>query len=99
LVDTGAEKALLLTLNEWKAGTYSTTALIYNIELLMIGPDDTILARAARQGRDNLGGSAWNPPAHSRKAVPIAFQSKLEELFADPAIAKQLAAPISAAGS
>jgi hypothetical protein len=45
----------------------------------MIGADGTVLARAARQGKDNLGGSAWNPPAHSRKAVPIAFQSKLEE--------------------
>jgi hypothetical protein len=90
LVDTGAEKAVFLALNEWKADTYSTTGLIYDIELLILGADGTVLARATRKGKDDLGGSAWNPPAHSREAVPIAFRSKLEEIFSDADIHNQL---------
>lgn len=98
LVNTGAEKALLLALNEWKADTYSTTGLIYDIELLILGSDGTVLARTTRKGKDDLGGSAWNPPAHSREAVPIAFRSKLEELFSDADIYNQLVSAKSSSG-
>lgn len=55
LVGTGAEKVLLLAQNEWKADTYSTTGLIYDIELLILGSDGTVLARTTREGKDDLG--------------------------------------------
>ena len=41
---------------------------------------------------DNLGGSFWNPVARAKKAIPPAFQAKMERLINDPAVAQALAA-------
>lgn len=41
-------------------------------------------------GRDNLGGSAMNPPGHAKGAVPEAYRRKLVELFSPDAVQKSL---------
>ena len=48
------------------------------------------LAEKRIQGRDDLGGSFWNPPSHAKGAVPLAFKAKLEEVLNDPAIGSAL---------
>lgn len=83
-------KAILIEINEWKSDTYMSTILTYDIQALVIDTSGDVISSKKIAGSDNLGGSAMNPPAHSRKAVPIAFIKKLEELFSAPEIANHL---------
>ena len=90
LFTDGAERGLLLTLREWKSDTYINVALRYDITLVVMDRTGATLAEKRTQGRDDLGGSFWNPPSHAKDAVPLAFKAKLEEVLNDPAIASAL---------
>jgi hypothetical protein len=83
-----AERSIIVTLLEWKCDTYSNVVLVYDVTLGVYGKSGQRLAEKSIQGRDNLGGSAWNPPAHAKQAVPVAFRQKLEELLNSPEISK-----------
>lgn len=83
-------KAVLIELNEWKADTYMSTTLTYDVRALVIDVDGKVISSKKISGSENLGGSAMNPPEHSRKAVPIAFRRKIEELFSAPEIANNI---------
>lgn len=85
-----ADKLLLLTINQWYSSTYQNTGLEYDLNLNVMNGSGRTLAEKKLQGDDNLGGSAWNPPAHAVEAVPQAYKSKLELLLNDPAVAKAL---------
>ena len=87
---TEARRLILLTLHEWKSDTYTNTALIFNLTLKVFDQSGQVLADKQIQGRDNLKGSVMNPPKHAKKVVPIAFRQKIEELFNDPAVEKNL---------
>lgn len=82
--------AVLIELNEWKADTYMSTTLTYDVRALVIDVDGKVISSKKISGSENLGGSAMNPPEHSRKAVPIAFRKKIEELFSAPEIANNI---------
>ena len=85
-----ADRIVLLTLNEWKSDTYANVALQFNVTMSVYDKDGKKLAGKTIEGRDNLGGSSWNPPAHARKALPAALKEKLEQLLNSPEIAKNL---------
>lgn len=86
----GAERVALVSIHEWKSDTYQNTALLYELVLRIFDANGTELANNRVTGRDNLGGSAWNPPAHAKGAVPEAYRRKLEELFNAPAVRDSL---------
>lgn len=90
LLAAKAGRYVMLTINEWKSDTYANTKIVYNVLLRVF--DSSGKKRAAKQlfGEDELGGSAFNPPAHSRLVVPAAFRSKLKELFNDPEVKSAL---------
>jgi len=90
MIATGAKRSVLLTLNKWKSDTYMNIALIYDMHLDVLDASGKTLASEHIQGRDNLGGSAWDPYAHARKAVPEAFRQKLEELLNRPEVQQSL---------
>ena len=77
---------LLLTLVEWKSDTYKNTALGYDVTLEVRDAQGNELASCRRSGKDDLGGSFWNPVGHANRAVPTAFAAKLGELLSDPGI-------------
>lgn len=83
-------KSILIAVNEWKADTYMSTFLSYDLQASVIGDHGKVISFKKISGSENLGGSAINPPEHSRKAVPIAFRKKIEELFASPEIASNI---------
>lgn len=78
---TRADRMVLLVLKEWKTDTYGNVALIYDVSLKVLDGSGKPLAEKKVDGRDNLGGSAWNPPAVARKAAPEAFKKKIEEML------------------
>lgn len=90
LFKDGAERGLLLTLVEWKSDTYVGVGLPYDITLAVLDKAGTVLAEKRMNGRDDLGGSFWNPPSHAKEAVPRAFKAKLDALLSDAAIAGAL---------
>jgi hypothetical protein len=86
----GAERVALLSIHEWKSDTYQNTALLYELQLRVFDAGGNELATNRISGRDNLGGSVMNPPAHARGAVPEAYRRKLVELFSPEAVQKSL---------
>ena len=88
--NAAADRGIIVTLLEWKTDTYSNVALLYDVNMSVYGKDGQQLAQKNIKGRDNLGGSSWNPPAHAKKAVPVALRQKLEKLLNSPEISKAL---------
>jgi hypothetical protein len=85
-----AQKSIFVTIKEWKADTYMNTRLLYDVTVRVLDGSGKVLGESSIAGTDNLGGSAVNPPEHSRSAVPAAFRRKLEELFSAPGVANNL---------
>ena len=83
LITTGAGKLVLVTLNEWKSDTMLSTALIYDVTVLVMNEKGAELARVRSNGRDNIGPSPHN-------SVPPAFSRKFEALFDDEKIVQAL---------
>lgn len=86
LLATGADRQILLLIKEWKADTYTNTALHYHLLLSVLGADGALLASQEKNGEDDLGGSFMNPPAHAKTAVPAAFKRLIEALLNDETI-------------
>ena len=81
LKSTGADRLLLLIFTEWKTDTFNNTALLYDMTAYVRDAEGRPIAESAIRGRDNLGGSMFNPPSHAKSAVPLAFRKKIEELL------------------
>jgi hypothetical protein len=90
LVQAGKDRALLITLSEWKSDTFMNTALIYDVTVRILDRSGRVLADNKISGRDDLSGSGINPPAHAKSAVPVAFRAKFEQLLNAPQIAGAL---------
>lgn len=86
----GAPRVVLVNIREWKSDTMQSTSLLYDVTLDVLDGTGKSLAQSRIDGKDDLGGSAWNPPSHARTAVPIAYKAKLERLLNDPGVVKAL---------
>lgn len=87
---SGKERLALVTINEWKSDTMMNTALYYDLLLRVYDVGGKQLAENRLAGKDDLGGSAMNPPGHAKEAVPPAYRRKLEELFNSDAVRQSL---------
>ena len=83
-------KAVFISIKEWKSDTYQSTSLNYDIQVQVIDKSGKVVAKKSISGNENLGGDLINPPSHAKRVIPLAFQTKLEELFADPDISSHL---------
>ena len=85
------ERSVILAIREWRSDTYSRTGLAYSVTLKVLDQSFAVLGEARLEGEDDLGGSAWNPPAHAREAVRDAFARKLQWLLSHPSVVRALA--------
>ena len=83
-------KAVFITIKEWKSDTYQNTALNYDVQIQVIDKTGKVVAKKSISGSENLGGDFINPPGHAKRVVPPAFQSKLEQLFSETDISSHL---------
>jgi hypothetical protein len=88
IIGVGADRAVLLTLKEWKSDTAMRVGLLYNVTLAVLDRSGTVLAEKRLEGNENLGAAPL--PGKVGEVVAKAFTVKLEELFDDPAIAAAL---------
>ena len=92
LVATGAERGVLLTVNEWKSDAMMRMGLDYDLRLSVLGRDGSVLAESQVHGTKEVLGAAPMIPSGGGPMVANAFKAKLEQLFADPAVAHALRA-------
>ena len=88
VIGAGADRALLLTLQEWKSDTAVRVGLSYDVTMTVLDRSGTVLAEKRLEGRDNLGGATL--PSQVGDMVASAFKMKLEQLLDDPAVAAAL---------
>lgn len=87
---SGAPTAILFTLHEWKSDTMLNTALHYDVAMEVLSSSGATLLTKRISGVDDLRGSFWNAPRYARRAVPMAFKRKLEQLLVDPEVVASL---------
>lgn len=90
LRETDTQRHLLLTLTQWRSDCYTNVSLAYEAQLEVLDANGKLLAQKRIKGKDNLGGNAWNPPAHAKIAIPKALKEKLEQLLNDQAVSDAL---------
>ena len=87
----GAQRAIVITILEFKSDTYTNVGFDYAFEIVVLDAAGQTVAKASTAQGRNLKGSFWNPPAHAKQAVPRAFREALEELLNRPEIAAAIA--------
>jgi hypothetical protein len=89
MLGAGADKALLVTIYEWRSDGYANVNLRYEILVSVVGVTAKRLA-----GDKSIGqvlGSEYPTPGYLSEAlVPPAYKEKLEEMLSDPAIVSAL---------
>jgi hypothetical protein len=90
LIATGAERSVLLTVREWKSDSMMRIGLDYDLVLSVLGKDGAVLGESQLKGAKEVLGAATVLPSDVGPIVANAFKAKLEQLFADPAVANVL---------
>jgi hypothetical protein len=87
-VRAGADRALVLTLQEWKSDTAMRVGLTYDMTMTVLDRTGAVLAEKRLQGHDNLGAASL--PSRVGEIVAAAFKTKLEQMLDDPGVAGAL---------
>jgi hypothetical protein len=64
--------------------------LEYDLSLIVLGADQTVLAETSAAENKTITGSFWDPPSAAREQIPIAFKQTLEKLLNEPKIVAAL---------
>jgi hypothetical protein len=81
---------LLVEVKEWKADTYVSTSLSYDVTGSVYDAGGLMLAQKRLHGLDKLEGDLLDPAGAASRSVPAAFTRKLGALLNDGAIANAL---------
>ncbi|MFH0866492.1 MAG: hypothetical protein V1904_09860 [Bacteroidota bacterium] len=80
-VSKSGGKSIILHLDTWHTDCYQMVWCNFKIVLQVYDATGKFTGQKMLEGTQDLGGSFWNPPKHAKKAVPVAFKKKMEELF------------------
>jgi hypothetical protein len=86
---TGADRALLFEVKEWKSDVALRIGLTYDVRMSVLGRDGAVLATKRLEGNKEVLGAAGLPSGVG-EIVGNAFRTKLELLLDDAAIAAAL---------
>ena len=89
LTGADADRAILLTLKEWKSDSVMRIGLTYDVTMTVIDRAGKVLAEKRLDGDKEVLGAAGMPSGVG-EVVGKAFKTKLELLLDDPAIAAAL---------
>ncbi|MGB8433485.1 MAG: hypothetical protein WCE38_04410 [Burkholderiales bacterium] len=90
LKKAGAERLVVVLIEEWRSDTFVNTTLDYGLDLQVYDDSGKVLGATQLTGRQDLGGDAADPAGHARTAVPAAYRRILEQLFSAEPIAASL---------
>lgn len=80
IASKSAARAVLIMLGEWKSDTYFNTDILFDVVIRILDAGGAELASTHVRGQENIG----------KGAVLDAYRRKLEQWFADPAVASAL---------
>ena len=89
LIARGADRALLLTLREWKGDSMFNVRLVYDFDLRILDQSGKVLAKNALKGDENLGASDPIKPGGGEQ-ISRRFKGLVQSLFKDDEITQQL---------
>ena len=87
-VRTGTDRAVVLTLQEWKSDTAMRVRLLYDMTMTVLDAKGAVLAEKRLQGDDTLGAASL--PSAVGDIVAAAFKTKLEQMLDDPGVSAAL---------
>jgi hypothetical protein len=88
LKKAGAERLVVVLIEEWRSDTFVNTTLDFGLDLQVYDGAGKVLGATQLTGRQDLGGDKADPAGHARSAVPAAYRRILEQLFsAEPIVA------------
>ena len=90
LQSTGADRAILLVVNQWTYDGYSEYDLEFNLAINVLDKQMNVIASASTTGKENIGRQPW-------KGAKPAFAAKLGILLNDPKISAALSQGVAAA--
>jgi len=90
LIASGADRAVLITLREWKSDSQDSVWLQYDVRLDVFNREGQTLATSQRSANAKLLDGWLNPGSSFRKAAPRAFKAIMEGLFHSPAVVAAL---------
>jgi len=85
-----AERSILILIKKWESDTYMNIGLDYDLRLMILGSNQTVLAETSAAENRTIPGSFWDPPSAAKEQIPIAFKQALEKLLNDPKIVAAL---------
>jgi hypothetical protein len=80
------ERSILILIKKWESDTYMNIGLDYDLRLMVLGSNQTVLAETSAVENKTISGSFWDPPAAAKEQIPIAFKEALEKLLNDPKV-------------
>jgi hypothetical protein len=83
-------RSILIIIRKWESDTYTNIGLVYDLRLIVIGDNQSVLAETSAAEVKKIPGSFWDPAAAAKKQLPIAFKQIIEKLFNDPQIVVEL---------
>jgi hypothetical protein len=92
LMGTGANKVLLVTINEWKSDLYANLRIIYDVQATVLDRTGKPLGEHQVKGDQNLGSHMTMFPAYST-TLPTFQKTKLEELLNNPQLGSAFTQP------
>ena len=81
-----AERSILILIKKWESDTYMNIGLDYDLKLMVLGSNQTVLAETSAAENKTISGSFWDPPSAAKEQIPIAFKQALEKLLNDTKI-------------
>ena len=92
LIGTGADKALLVNLDEWKTTTFYNIGLEYDLSAVVWGANGQLAAKrvSGEQKIGEWGSGSRGPISGDNELVSAAYKRTMEEILTDPAIANAL---------
>ncbi|MCA9772378.1 MAG: hypothetical protein KC466_08215 [Myxococcales bacterium] len=86
----GADRAVVVAINDWESSTWFGTDLDYDLTLAVLNRWSDPLETAHLGGNQSLGLALWDPAAHAEAAVPPAVGGILGRLLSQTTLAPLL---------
>jgi hypothetical protein len=92
LIDEKTYRSILIIIRKWESDTYTNIGLVYDLRLIVIGDNQSVLAEtsAAEVKNIQLTFNWETAAAAAKKQLPIVFKQVIEKLFNDPPIVVEL---------
>jgi hypothetical protein len=81
-----AERSILILIKKWESDTYMNIGLDYDLRLIILGSDQTVLAETSAVENKTIYRNMMDIHSVPEELIPTAFKQILEKLLNDPQV-------------